>query len=241
LGAEVIETKDNWNYSRGLLFTFAIPFYHFGARATYAASDKTTLVAYVVNGWNNVHENNKAKSVGLMATLKPKDKLTLTENYLMGNESPVKDNRRHMFDSVATYDVNKSFSAMANYDYGFDTVNAQTFRRRWQGIAAYGKYSVGGSDTGVKIVPRYEWFDDKKAGLSGSLVRLHEGTLTVQYVSKESGTFWTEYRRDFTVCGSAACTNQKIFTLNNDTGTVPRLNQDTIEFGYTYAFTREVK
>jgi hypothetical protein len=35
LGAEVIETKDNWNYTRGLLFTWAIPFTHLGARATY--------------------------------------------------------------------------------------------------------------------------------------------------------------------------------------------------------------
>jgi len=34
MGAEVIESKDNWNYSRGLLFNYAIPFYHFGARAS---------------------------------------------------------------------------------------------------------------------------------------------------------------------------------------------------------------
>ncbi|HYJ47218.1 MAG TPA: outer membrane beta-barrel protein, partial [Pyrinomonadaceae bacterium] len=32
-GAEVIETKDNWNYSRGLLFAWAIPYYHMGLRA----------------------------------------------------------------------------------------------------------------------------------------------------------------------------------------------------------------
>ena len=32
-GAEVIETKDNWNYSRGLLFALAIPYFHFGASA----------------------------------------------------------------------------------------------------------------------------------------------------------------------------------------------------------------
>ena len=32
-GAEVIETKDNWNYSRSLLFSWAIPYYHFGLRA----------------------------------------------------------------------------------------------------------------------------------------------------------------------------------------------------------------
>ena len=34
-GQELIETKDNWNYSRGLLFSWAIPYYHTGLRATY--------------------------------------------------------------------------------------------------------------------------------------------------------------------------------------------------------------
>src|SRR5215471_14705255 len=98
LGAEVIETKDNWNYSRSILFTYAIPFYHFGLRSTFAASDKATFAAYVVNGWNNVRDNNGDKSIGLMATFKPSEKLTLTENYLGGKESPIdNDNSRHMF------------------------------------------------------------------------------------------------------------------------------------------------
>src|SRR5206468_2324174 len=38
-GAEVIETKDNWNYSRSLLFALAIPYYHMGVRATYNVND----------------------------------------------------------------------------------------------------------------------------------------------------------------------------------------------------------
>ncbi|MGH9588308.1 MAG: outer membrane beta-barrel protein, partial [Acidobacteriaceae bacterium] len=33
-GAEVIEANNNWNYSRSLLFSLAIPYYHVGARAT---------------------------------------------------------------------------------------------------------------------------------------------------------------------------------------------------------------
>ena len=33
LGNEVIEAKDNWNYSRGILFGYAIPFYHVGRAA----------------------------------------------------------------------------------------------------------------------------------------------------------------------------------------------------------------
>ena len=60
LGAEVIETKDNWNYSRGLLFTYAVPFYHFGVLPG-LTSEKTTLAAYVTNGLNNVQDNNRGK------------------------------------------------------------------------------------------------------------------------------------------------------------------------------------
>jgi len=232
LGAEVIETKDNWNYSRSLLFTYAIPFYHFGLRATYAASDKATIAAYVVNGWNNVRDLNAEKSLGLMATLKPSEKLTFTGNYLMGNESPDdNDNRRHMFDGVLTYAMSPKFSAMANYDYGFDMLFGA--RRMWQGVAVYGKFNLNGMDTGLKIVPRYEWFYDKNAAMTGYGQQIQEGTLTLQMVSKEAGTFWAEYRRDWS--------DQQVFTHEKSSGNILRLNQDIVEFGYTYSFTKEVK
>jgi hypothetical protein len=35
MGAEVIESNANWNYTRGLLFDYAIPLFHFGASAKY--------------------------------------------------------------------------------------------------------------------------------------------------------------------------------------------------------------
>ena len=43
IGAEVIESQDNWNYTRSILFGYAIPFNHTGVRATYAASDKASF------------------------------------------------------------------------------------------------------------------------------------------------------------------------------------------------------
>ena len=52
----MIESKDNWNYSRGLLFSWAIPYYHTGLRATYAVNDKVSLAGFLVNGWNNGFE-----------------------------------------------------------------------------------------------------------------------------------------------------------------------------------------
>ena len=85
-GNEVIETKDNWNYSRGLLFALAIPYYHAGVRAAYSPNDKVTVTGYVVNGWNNVVDNNSGKSLGVSVTVKPTPALALTENYIGGPE-----------------------------------------------------------------------------------------------------------------------------------------------------------
>jgi hypothetical protein len=56
LGTEVVESQDNWNYTRSILFGYAIPFYHVGVRATYNATPKLILGAQLVNGWNNSSE-----------------------------------------------------------------------------------------------------------------------------------------------------------------------------------------
>src|SRR5215510_14324042 len=110
-GAEVIETKDNWNYSRSLLFALAIPYYHFGVRATYPFSDKFSLAGYLVNGWNNVVDNNTAKTLGIQAVVKPTTKLTVVGNYMAGPEQTANNSDwRHLWDTTVTYTVNDKLS-----------------------------------------------------------------------------------------------------------------------------------
>ena len=62
-GAEVIEAKDNLNISRSLLFGYAIPFTHTGIRAGYQFSDSLAGYFGINNGWDNVKDNNKSKSI----------------------------------------------------------------------------------------------------------------------------------------------------------------------------------
>ena len=102
-GAEVIETKDNFNYSRGLLFSYAIPYYHFGMRAKYSFNDKYSLTGYVTNGWNNVVENNTGKTYGMSLGWNPTKKLSIAENYMAGPEQGVNSNWRQLWDTVVTY------------------------------------------------------------------------------------------------------------------------------------------
>ena len=87
MGAEVIESKDNFNYSRGLLFALAIPYYHMGARIGYAVNDKVSLTGFLVNGWNDVIDNNSAKTVGGSISYKPNAKAGLIVNYMVGKET----------------------------------------------------------------------------------------------------------------------------------------------------------
>src|SRR5712691_6123599 len=86
MGAEVIESKDNWNYSRGLLFTWAIPFFHFGARAKYTFNDKYALTSYFANGWNNIVDNNSGKTYGVSFSWNPTKKVSFGQTYMAGPE-----------------------------------------------------------------------------------------------------------------------------------------------------------
>ena len=85
-GAEVIEAKDNWNYSRSLLFAWAIPYYHFGLRTSTPVTKTWTAGVQLVNGWNNVVDNNGGVTVGL-TSLVTKTKYNWALNYYVGPEN----------------------------------------------------------------------------------------------------------------------------------------------------------
>ena len=43
-------------------------------RVGYSFNDKVSLTGYLVNGWNDVKDNNKDKTVGASLTVKPTGK-----------------------------------------------------------------------------------------------------------------------------------------------------------------------
>src|SRR5260221_371771 len=63
LGYEVIESPANLNFSRGLLFTNAIPLTHTGIYADYKFNDTVEVKLGIVDGWNN----STSSSVGVAA------------------------------------------------------------------------------------------------------------------------------------------------------------------------------
>lgn len=221
-GAEVIEAKDNWNYSRSILFAWAIPYYHMGVRASYAASDKVTIAGALVNGWNNVVENNEAKTFGAQLILKPTASVTLTQNYMGGPEQADNDDDwRHLSDTTIMYTATDALSLMVNYDYGRDTVAGESVQ--YQGIGAYAKYVANDR---FALIPRVEWYQDDDGFTTGTAQTLKEFTLTGEVTLAPRLLWRIEYRGDFS----------DVDFFENHDGTF-RDNQHSIGFGVLYSFS----
>jgi hypothetical protein len=86
VGAEVAESQDNFNYTRGLLFTYAQPLFHAGLRARAELLPELTLTAMAVNGSDRTLDNNVGKTFGLQATVNPSDAFAASIGWIGGPE-----------------------------------------------------------------------------------------------------------------------------------------------------------
>jgi hypothetical protein len=181
-GAEVIEAKDNWNYSRSILFVYALPYYHFGARTSMPVSKIDTIGVQVVNGWNNTTKDHSGATLGLTNSL-VKPKYTWNLNYYVGPENAgTTDGLRNLIDTTLLLTPCPKFSAYLNYDYGQnrDAKSAQgdTLLKRWQGVAFAAHGAVSATQT---LSARYEYYKDYQGFMTGSAQTLQEFTGTYEY------------------------------------------------------------
>jgi hypothetical protein len=225
-GAEVIEAKDNMNYSRGLLFSLAIPYYHSGVRATYAVTDKVSVMGGLTNGWNNIVENNTGKTAIVGATIKPTSALSIVQNYMVGPEQTGNnDDLRHLLDTVVTYAVSPRMTVAGNYDYGHETFGSSSVQ--WQGIAGYLKFQPTAA---MAFSPRLEFFNDEDGFTTGHVQKLKEVTGTLELKASDSLQWRIEYRRDWS----------DVSPFVNDKGDA-KDNQQSIGFGLLYSFAGKIQ
>jgi hypothetical protein len=238
-GAEVIETNQNWNYSRSLLFTYAIPYYHFGARAKYTFNDKWSVTGYVTNGWNNVVATNTGKTFGPSIAWNATKKVTITENYLTGPRDILGTGNNgpwnHLSDTVIAYNPTTKLSLQANVDYDhqaqYPTTNSSA---DYTGIAAYAKYAF---NPNVAVAGRYEYFNDHDGlattpgainpALVGEGQHLNEFTGTIERKFAGHLISRLEYRHDQS--------NKNFFERGHGLGPNGFTNgQDTVDVGLMF-------
>ncbi len=219
VGAEVMEAIDNPNYSRSFLFTWAEPLTHTGVKAGYTFTDKINAALFVVNGWDNMNDNNTGKSVGLSVNLTPNDKVSGYVNYLTGPEKTnnTRDNRS-LLDLIATITPIKPLSFILNYDNGQEQHSSATGgTAEWSGVSAIAKYDF--TDT-YSLAIRGEYFDDKDGVRTLTVQKLTEVTITPTIKLSGGLVLMPEYRHD--------TSNKQSF----DNGT--KKSQDTVALAAMY-------
>lgn len=191
-GAELTETHLNWNYSRAYLYANG-PYYHFGARMTKPITSWWSGGVQIVNGWNNVEDNNSGKTFGFTSAMTGK-KVSYFSNYYVGPEkTATNEGYRHFWDNVITFNPTDKNAMYVNIDVGADKVKGGQ-SNDWWGIALAHRYAP---NDWFAFAQRFEVYDDKKGFITATPQKLKEFTLTADFKMKEGFLTRVEYRRDW--------------------------------------------
>ena len=207
-GAEVIEPKDNWLYSRGLLFNLAIPFYHLGARGYHYFNDTDYAMVSLHRGWNAVGKTGRPLGFALAGSKKLSDEWTFIGNYYGGVEGAVVgagESYRNLFDFIMLYNP-----AGSKWAYTFNVDYVQQASAKLGGLSAQAKYTINPKSYAAF---RGEFLlDDDFLGTNAY-------SLTAGYTHLFSKYFQTrvEYRHDF--ASQDVFANDRVGTFKANQGT----------------------
>src|SRR5438034_2223158 len=207
-GNEAIWSPSNNNFSRSILFG-AIPFTHTGVRAGYAMSNTVTLYGGVNNGWDQLTDANKGKTLELGASITPIRPLTINVTGYFGQEratppgappaSGLAQDQRQLLNVVANYTINNRMSAGGELLY-VSQDRAVGGAAKYNGLAGYFTYSLNRE---WRVAARAEMFDDKNgfhfnsgAVAANTDVKYTGITATLAYLPNSSVELRTELRVD---------------------------------------------
>ena len=209
-GAETINPTTDTNFSRSILFGYAIPFTHTGLRASYALSEQLSMTLGLNNGWDQVSDANSQKTLEYGLTFTPAKTLSLTLDGYLGRE-PVgivnnvpsaAGGQRLLADLVASWSVTDKITLVGNFDYGEqkdDSAGAAVSKYTWDGAALYLNCAI--TELWSASL-RGEFFDDRDGYRTGVLdgagrgQKWRELTLTLAFSPTKSLLLRFEGRYD---------------------------------------------
>jgi len=187
MGYEVIEGYDGYNdnYTHSYLFGFSIPFTHTGLKISRPFGDKVAAALYVVNGWDNVKDNNDKPSIGAQVVITPNPMFQAYVNVIGGPERKDSNDLRNVFNLIfiakpidkTTLTLDTVFGTEANAAVA-DPVLMTTKTANWYGAAVYAKQQLTDS---FALTLRGEYFKDDGGARTGADTDLIGVTLTPAY------------------------------------------------------------
>jgi len=166
IGVEVIESKDNWSASRGILFNFGMPFAHTGLRAAYEWNDKFSTTVGINNGTDQDVDNNLSKSVEAKADYQLTDKISISQAINWGNDTPdsgpggAHSGPNLTLDTILGVEVTDKWGLMVESLFGSNGTGD------WYGIGIWNRYQF---NDWIALSNRFEFFNDTSNARLGAI------------------------------------------------------------------------
>lgn len=233
IGYEGTDSRTQDNYSRSFNYTFVQPNYHTGIRASLPLTDKLTVTAYAVQGWNEVQDSNNSKSFIGSFAYSPTAKLSLTLQGYTGKEGSDGltkagafggiafpsggEFQLDMVDFIAVYNLQPDLKLVFNGDYA--SVKGQG---NFNGQAVYLRKTFNSRNSGAIRLDRVEDTDGLRNG--GTPIQLHSITATYDYNLNSNALLRFELRQDYA--------NRDAFNADNG----PKRSRTTFTFAEIVKF-----
>jgi len=160
IGFEGILSRDNWTYSRSLAADYS-PYYEAGVSISAPLTDRLSVRALLLNGWQNIQETNHDKAVGTQVQFKPSTDVLLNWSTFIGNEQPdTSASQLRIFnDLYAQLSLSEKLSLALWFDIGLQKQKQGTSYDSWHTGTAILRYVLHPQ---WSVSMRGEYYTDKR-------------------------------------------------------------------------------
>ena len=150
-------SKDHLAYTRSFAPEY-VPYYLSGVKLTVPLSDKINAYLYLLNGWQQIEDQNKSKSLGTQLEFRATEHLLLNWNTYIGNERSAGDTTigTRMFTDLYFIYTKGKLSATGCVYAGLQE-QAESSDGVWWQANLIGRYNITDE---LSVTGRIEYFND---------------------------------------------------------------------------------
>jgi hypothetical protein len=161
IGAESAVSMDNYTLSRSIMADNT-PYYESGVKLTYSKTEKLKFTMLLLNGWQNIAENNDNKAIGTQLQIVPVKNLLLNSSTFIGKETAAFDSissRRYFHNFYAHWTL-KKFSLLSAFDIGVQEIRNSSQVATWYNANLIMHYKLSNQ---LSVGLRGEYYHDPKS------------------------------------------------------------------------------
>ena len=159
IGYESAISMDNMTLTRSLNAENT-PYYESGLRFTANVSAKWTFAGFILNGWQNIRDQNRGKAIATQVQFKPAANIVFNSSTYLGNDKPDSAKQyRYFHDFYILWDISPRLKSGLVYDVGIEQKfpGSKSYTSSWYNYSLIMRYLLLSK---LAMAARAEYYHD---------------------------------------------------------------------------------